>query len=348
MGNTAEITCCTKPNTFNLYEKTIDEVFNNLEIKNIDGQLLYMEFKNYHTKFNKQSNTSKNLNKKFDDLNYEIEQLNIKNNLSDDSLDYNKPNFESTDDSAMNVSSVFQNHNDKNLYINKLLNAKEKNHGGNDYFEFHFKYLSYLIDQPADKFTRQFGIFIIQNSKFPSDKVKINFLLSHICEFYGKEDNDFLELLKDVVEINTSVVLKSFESLFENSDIISEYENTLWSSKNKIKLIESLFALYKNFSKDLNFHDSTISIPQGIENNNDKSILSSEWKKSKSKGKKLSLDIDIIKTINIKENNKKVDVKNLKKRFDEDKELAIRSFLVQHYEVLNGSKIRNFLSKLIN
>jgi len=353
--------CCTKPE-IKKEEETVQEIFNKFPIKKINGEMLYKEFlllynRSLNTEIQKEGELSTSF--LFTDSKQKSEFISLL--LSDKTS-----NNQDFDYSVATAADSLETEN-----------SNEKRNNENDYFELQYKYLKYLTDIPKVKSARYIGSFIIVNSHFSSKKIRKNYMLNHVSTFYGKEENSIMEFLYDLIEMNTSIVLKSLDDHIFNYKL---YENSIWTIKNKQILLNYLYREFISCKNVADVHDTTKCTPQGLENDDDYYFLSSEFRRKarkdniRSKSKphfnyKNNLIIqkekdnepfidynkfssffnktDITgksKSNEKKENDKKRIIK--KKEFDEDKEIINKIFLNENFDLITGKSIRQELLKI--
>lgn len=404
--------CCSRLESQKQEEQFIYQIFNSLYIKKLNGDALYKEFlKIWEDSLKRKAKENCSVSSespylaltKYDNSSNITFNVKHNNTNSANTNTQGLVNTESTDLDSYRYtyyysSALFESNEEKDKFINKLLyksnkaeespifnNGENCNEGDlsnnnstlNEYYEQQYKYLKQILDQPKQKASRQIGNFIILNSKFISYKKKQNYLIYHLLNFYGKEDKHIRIFLNDIVEMNTTILLKSMEDVIQYSEY---YEMNLWNHENKEKLLNSLFKKFNNCRKTLDINDTTKIIPQGLENDSDINLLSREFRKkarksvskirdladykeesgSNSDSKNLrknksfsnlcSQNIGFLFSVNNeKENHRKnkIDVKVLsKKRFEEDKEIISKKFIIENFDLLEGGNIRKALFEM--
>lgn len=214
-----------------------------------------------------------------------------------------------------------------NSFINKLIYANQVQE--NEFCEEQTNYLLCFFND-RDRLVKTLGIFIIFNSFFESIKDKQSLLIAHLLQNYGKTEDGLLEFLGDIVEMNTSFILKSFKIKLEN---IKYYESALWSQNNVEKLKLRLFSDYltlKNSTKEIEPYDV---IPKTIKSN-----------RSKSKPKERASNKN---DQSFTSNKSSTSNPGKRKSFEEDKENLMKKFLLDNYYRLEGRGLREELLKTL-
>ena len=210
--------------------------------------------------------------------------------------------------------------------IDKFINNLVGNGEDNEYYEEQYKYFSHLFTF-KNKIVKTIGLIIIFNSCFDNIIDRQQLLISHVIQFYGKEQQDIKEFIQDLIYINTIAFLSALK---EKIDISSYYENMIWSSSNRLKQEESLFQKYKNISKEAHDLDPIDIIPKAM----------SKTKKDK-KEKKKNLNSSFASTKSNSSTN------NISKIFEEDKEMIIKKFIIDSFISFQGKEIRKSLTNII-
>lgn len=403
--------CCTKPEISD-EEYLFQSLLTSLNLNSLNGETVYKELIKLSSNSKIQKNSELKISKyrrsnsisSFEDTNISHLNTNHSNTTtnynnksyltysSDKDNNYNNENYQNENNNneySSHYNSLFTNPEQKISFINNLIIKNKENLGNNntntnndntfdndDNYEFQFKYIQYLVDQPKEKAVRYLGNFIIENACFSNDKTRLIYLIKHVLDNYGKEDIDVKRYLNDIVEINTTMLLKSFEDKVKFS---SYYESSIWSNNNKNKFLSFLyskFLKYKSGSAIIN--DTKLTTPQESVKLREYQIPTNYYNKSNVKNRsksqrtkyKYNKDYNMYECDRIKEpknsllsnfgymlgftsksssKKEKYDDNNknaFKKQFDEDKESVIKAFLIDNFSEIKGQKIRKTLFEM--
>lgn len=214
-----------------------------------------------------------------------------------------------------------------NSFINKLIYASQVQE--NEFCEEQTNYLQcFFIDR--ERIIKTLGVFVIFNSFFESNKDRQSLLIAHLLQNYGKTDEGLLEFLGDIIEMNTSFILKSFKTKLEN---LKYYESALWSESNVERLKAQFFSDYRSLKLTTNEIEPYDVIPKTIKSSRSKS----KPKEKSSKKNDQSFTSNKSSTSN----------PGKRKCFEEDKENLIKKYLLDNYSRLEGRGLREELLKTL-
>lgn len=235
--------------------------------------------------------------------------INSYNNLLD-KYDYENIIEDKTDLYMSNKSK-----NEK--FINSLIYSNDSNENNkSEYYEVQYRYLSYIFTFFETKILKVIGVFIILNGYSAIQKDKVEMLITHILQFYGKDKENIKEFLLDNIYLNTICISKS---LIEKLDAFSFYETKSYIEKQINILLDYQFEKYKLTSIDALIID---------EKQVKKEKKTKKSEKSESLKKKESLNSNL----------------KMGKIYDEDKEKILRNFIYDNFDMFKGNEIRLFLN----
>lgn len=255
------------------------------------------------------------LNKNEDYINYVFSTLEINKQRADIMYNNLLKNF----DNINSKNSSILNNNAKDEFINLIIAGNKSKLIDIDFYEEIHRYFNKFFLKDSRNTLKLLGTFIIFNGYFESIKETKNLLIAHILHFYGKEATDLKKFIEDIININTSFILESFDTRLNNF----EYYNTIvWNDLNKEKLKNNLFNnyyIYKNNAHNIEPFDI---IPKTIK------ITKKKTLKNKKK-------------YNESFNSVGSETSTSGKTFEEDKELILKKFVIEMFDSLKGSEIRN-------
>ena len=199
----------------------------------------------------------------------------------------------------------------------------------------HLTYFNVLYSIDSNKIvnTRKLGVFLLLLSK-GTTKTKVNLLLKHVMTFYDIQGDGIMELIVDIIELNTKDCLFAFREYMDNESF-QMFCYRVFIRKRKKLLINHLL---ENYLSTLYKHQFLIS-------NNDL-VIRKDFSRNKIKAKTYSLNSkDIERGIgSLPKDRNQFDLYNLNNgNYSEtEKSLLVTSKAIV-IESLTGDYIREYL-----
>lgn len=170
------------------------------------------------------------------------------------------------------------------------------------------------------------GLFCVFHAGFNTPKQRKSLLVKHVMDCYGRTNDSMRNFLYDLIELNTTLILKSFKFKLQHYET---YVKSIWTDENKKRLLDELMGLCREVAR----------IEEDTRNHEN----------SRRKSSHLTY-LNNLEDTSIMNSSKNESFLKIKNRFHEEInpnfDFICEKFIFDHFPLLNGASIRRRLLQI--